>query len=157
MWRGLQASQSRRWSMQGKCSQRTKRYQRVTLADARAEFAERGLTLLADEYVNVSTRMPFRCRKCGYKGTLPLNDVRRKGCGCRMCGIRRRVAGRTFSLQQVESLLKREKIKLLSKVYENSSTMLQVECMKCGNVWKATFNSLNPNKNNSPKTSVIKR
>jgi hypothetical protein len=129
-----------------KARQKTKRYARVTLADARADFAHRGLTLLADEYVNVSTRMLFRCRKCGYKGTLPLNDVRRKGCGCRMCGIRRRVAGRTFSLQQVESLLKREKIKLLSKVYENSSSMLQVECMKCGNVWKATFNSLNPNK-----------
>jgi hypothetical protein len=127
-------------------SQRTKLYKRVTLADAHAEFAERGLTLLAVEYANVSTRMPFRCRTCGYEGTLPLNDLRRKGCGCRMCGIRRRVAGRTFSLQQVESLLRRAKIKLLSRVYENSSTMLQVECMRCGNVWQATFNSLNPNK-----------
>jgi len=129
-----------------KARQKTKLYARVTLADARSEFGERGLTLLAKEYANVSTHMPFRCRKCGYEATLCLNDVRRKGCGCRMCGIKRRVAGRTFSLQKVDSLLKRAKIKLLSKTYENSYTPLRVECMRCGNVWQATFNSLNPNK-----------
>ena len=55
-----------RRGMKSKKTQSTKRYERVTLSVARTEFAQRGLTLLADEYVNVSTRMPFKCKACGY-------------------------------------------------------------------------------------------
>lgn len=132
--------------MSSKSTQSTKRYERVTLSVARAEFAQKGLTLLADEYVNVSTRMPFKCKACGYEGTLPLNDVRRQGCGCRMCGIRRRVAARTFTIEAVRKLLKSAKITLLSETYTNSTVPLRVKCDKCGHVWETPFNNLNPTK-----------
>ena len=135
-----------RRGMKSKKTQSTKRYERVTLSVARTEFAQRGLTLLADEYVNVSTRMPFKCKACGYEGTLPLNDVRRQGCGCRMCGIRRRVAARTYSIDTVRKLLKSAKITLLSKTYTNSTVPLRVKCDKCGHVWETPFSNLNPKK-----------
>jgi len=159
VWRRLLASQLLRWSMQGKCSQRTKRYQRVTLADARADFAQRGLTLLADEYANVSTPMPFRCKKCGYKATLRLNDIRRKGCGCRMCGIKRRVTQRTHSIDAVRSLLLRRGIILLSKTYTNSSTPLSVQCRKCRHRWMARFRDMTtkPNPTGCPPCGLKKR
>ena len=132
--------------MKSKSTQSTKRYERVTLSVARAEFAQKGLTLLAKTYENVSTRMPFKCKACGYEGTLPLNDVRRQGCGCRMCGIRRRVAARTYTIDTVRKLLKSAKITLLSKTYTNSTVPLRVKCDKCGHFWETPFNNLNPRK-----------
>jgi hypothetical protein len=132
--------------MKKKRTQRTKLYQRVTLANARHDFAEQGLLLLAKTYTSISTLMPFRCKECGYESKLCLNDVRGKGCGCRMCGIRRRVAARTFSVETVRKLLVSAKIKLLSETYTNSTVPLRVKCMKCGHIWQTPFNNLNPKK-----------
>ena len=132
--------------MKARSTQSTKRYERVTLSAARTEFAQKGLTLLADKYANVSTRMPFKCKACGYAGKLPLNAIRRQGSGCRMCGIRRRVAARTFTIATVRKLLKSAKITLLSDTYTNSTVPLRVKCDKCGHVWETPFNNLNPKK-----------
>lgn len=126
--------------------QKTKRYQRVTLSDAQHDFNERGLVLLAQKYSNVSTLMPFLCKTCGYKAKLCLNDVRGKGAGCRMCGIKRRVAGRTFTIDKVRKLLKSAQITLLSRTYTNSTVPLRVKCDKCGHVWETPFGNLNPKK-----------
>lgn len=127
-------------------AQSTKLYKRVTLADARRDFGERGLVLLAKAYMSVSTSMPFRCKDCGYKAKLCLNDVRGKKSGCRMCGIRRRVAARTFSIETVRNLLRSANITLLSKSYTNSTVPIRVKCTKCGHVWRTPFSNLNPKK-----------
>jgi hypothetical protein len=130
-----------------KSQRSTKRYARVTLADAQREFAERGLTLLAKQYVNVSTAMPYRCNVCNYsskKGKgLRLNDLRR-GVACRQCAISRRAAERAHSIDYVRDALAAVGITLLSKTYKNVETELRVRCSKCGHHWRATFHDLNP-------------
>ena len=121
-------------------------YRRVTLDEARQDFAEKGLELLSTEYVNTSTKMPYRCRVCGYQDDkgLRLNDVRNKNCGCRECGIRRRAAERRHSIEFVRGALRTRKITLLSEHYENCETQLEVQCDVCGHPWPATFHELNP-------------
>jgi hypothetical protein len=126
----------------------TKRYSRVSLADAQKEFLQRGLTLLAKQYLNISTPMPYRCNTCGFspqegKG-LRLNDLRRKGVGCRRCAINRRAAGRAHSIDHVRDALAAVGIILLSKTYKSVDTELRVRCAKCGHPWRATFHALNP-------------
>jgi len=125
---------------------RTNRYKRVTLEDASREFAVKSLELLATKYTNTSTKMPYRCKACGYKDDkgLRLNDVRQKNCGCRECGIKRRTAKRRHSIEFVRSTLRTRRIILLSDYYENANTQLDVQCENCGHTWPATFHDLNP-------------
>lgn len=134
--------------MKTKQEKTTKRYARVTLADARAEFGCMGLTLLAEGYVNVNTPLQYRCNVCGFTPPadrgLRLNDLRRKNIGCRACAFRKRGAERAHSIEYVRSALSAVGIILLSKSYTSVEQDLEVQCQVCGHPWQATFHDLNP-------------
>jgi hypothetical protein len=61
--------------------------QRCTLEHAQQFFLDNGCTLLATEYKNSQTKMPYLC-SCGNKAEIRLNDFKR-GYRCRKCGLKR--------------------------------------------------------------------
>lgn len=102
----------------------------------REKFAAKKLDLLERSYPDSKTPLSFRCMECGYRGKLRFNDLS-NGSGCRQCGIRRRASGRRRDFETFKRDMDQKGIEVLSEVYVNSETKLQLRCKNCGRRWKA--------------------
>jgi rubredoxin len=74
--------------------------------------------------------------ECGYRGKLRFNDLS-NGSGCRECGIRRRASSRKLDFRSFKRDMEQKGIEVLSSVYVNSVSRLQLRCKKCKRRWNA--------------------
>lgn len=91
----------------------------------KSEFAKAGCTLLATEYINARTKMPYIC-SCG-KETKITYDSFRSGVRCRRCG-----RNEIPTLEFIKEFFEKRGCRLLSKEYINNSAKLSYVC-RCGN------------------------
>jgi hypothetical protein len=116
------------------------RSRKHSLDFVREKFSAKKLELLASEYTDSKTPLPYRCNECGYEGKLRFNDL--SNGGCRECGIRRRTSRRKLDFEIFKSDMFKRGIEVLSREYVNSGTRLQLRCLKCPRLWQATANDL---------------
>jgi hypothetical protein len=107
----------------------------------REKFSAKKLELRASEYTDSKTPLAYRCNECGYKGRLRFNDLN-NGSGCRQCGICRRTSRRKLDFEIFKRDMLKRGIEVLSREYVNSGTRLQLRCLKCPRLWRATANGL---------------
>lgn len=117
----------------------TNQNQEWDLEKAKAYFSENGCELLANEYQNASTPMPFRC-SCGNVSEIRLS-VFQKGSRCIKCAAEQRAKNQRFSIEDVRKMFAERGAVLLSETYTNAATPLQYICPKCGEVaWMSLSN-----------------
>jgi DNA-directed RNA polymerase subunit RPC12/RpoP len=107
----------------------------------RQKFSVKKLELVESDYPNSKTPLSYRCTECGYVGKLRFNDLS-NGAGCRQCGIRRGTSLRRLDFDTFKNDMQKRGIQVRSQEYVNSGTRLQLRCMGCGQVWRATANDL---------------
>lgn len=89
------------------------------------------------EYVNTSTKIETRCRKCGYSWMANPSTLR-KGIGCPACGGTLKKSHEEFARKLHEV---NPDIEILGK-YKNNRTKLLVRCLTCGHEWSQTPHNL---------------
>jgi len=108
---------------------------------------------LSDRYLNMHTKLDFRCGVCGYEWSATPDSIV-SGRWCRKCAARTPnnikrgqwctfCAGKTkWTIEAVNSLAKSRGGECLSKKYINRKEKLRFKCNVCGNVWKTSLASL---------------
>lgn len=98
---------------------------RSTLEEAKELFLQRDYELLETEYINISTRMRYRCPKHSDKDTrITLNGLKR-GEGCPYCARNVRL---TF--EEVKFEFEKKGYELLETKYINNETAMRYRCPK---------------------------
>lgn len=111
---------------------------------------------LIDPYTNTTTPVRYFCHTCGASGSvLPKNLIKREGCP--FC--HRREAAKKKALP-IEEFINRAN-KLYPSIefngqYENSQSIIECKCRKCGNVWMARANSILSKNTGCSKCAGIK-
>lgn len=110
------------------------------------EFMEKFLTQgdpnveVIGKYVNSSTRIHCRCKKCGFKwDVIPTSLLR--GHGCRMCGYEVAKAKQSKSHDEFLADFERlgnKNIEIIGQ-YISCSHSIKVRCKQCGKVWDASI------------------
>lgn len=100
-------------------------------------FLERGFRLLANEYVNDVTPMPYKCMVCNYVGQKTLQDLRTGNKGCPVCKNKSHGIKQRLTQEYVNSVFEQNDCLLLSK-YTISKEPLWFFC-RCGEVSLITF------------------
>ena len=85
---------------------------------------------LVGTYVSARTKIPCRCKKCGYEWSVSPNHLLR-GSGCPSCAGTARVDPEVFA-QRIAKIS--PNIELLD-TYVNARTRLRCRCRVCGHEW----------------------
>lgn len=93
-------------------------------------------------YVNANRRIKVKCKQCGFEwNAVPANILR--GDGCRKCGARVRGSKERRKQEDFENELKKANPTVnVVGTYLSRHKPIEVQCLKCGNVWNATPSSL---------------
>ncbi len=89
------------------------------------------------EYVNTSTKIMVRCRKCG-RSWLGNPSTLRNGIGCPFCAGTRKKNQEEFKSKLA---IVNPDVEVLGD-YKNNHTKILVRCMKCGHKWSTTPHNL---------------
>ena len=83
-------------------------------------------------YKDAKTKIPVRCKICGYEW-LALSNTVLRGSGCKRC------AGTLKKTQEefVSELAESNNTVTVIGIYKNNKTSIEVQCKKCGYVWHA--------------------
>ena len=88
-----------------------------------------------EEYVNNSTKILHKCKKCGYEWKITPHNILR-GYGCPVCsGLKKKTT------EEYKSELKGRNIECLEE-YANNKTKILHKCLVCGYEWKAIPNDI---------------
>lgn len=90
------------------------------------------------EYSGSSNRIYVKCKKCGYEWAPIANSIKTGGVGCPNCAGNKALTNEQF-LKRVKELS--PSIIIRSK-YNNSKSLIECECLKCGYEWKTKASSL---------------
>lgn len=104
---------------------------RPKLEWAKQRFADIGVVLLADEYVNNSELMPYQCDKCSdvhYDNLANFTKRKTRGCEKR----------ETLTFEKVKAYFEEKGCELLEGSYTNANTTMRFIC-SCGNKSCTTF------------------
>ena len=107
------------------------------LEELKKYYKSKNCTLLATEYVDVDTKMPYIC-ECGNKD-LKSFYLFRKGQRCKECGRKKTAAHRRNKLEDVKAFFEEHDCILLDE-YKNNRTPLKFQC-GCGNIDTRRFDS----------------
>ena len=111
---------------------------RRTIEEIRHILAERNITLLSTEYINIHTKIKVMCNDCGHIWEAEPNALLNVGCGCPKCYGNIKKTHEEF-MQEIAHLLDRYKI--LSE-YQGANESIKCECIKCGHIFYATPSNL---------------
>jgi len=111
-----------------------------TIEDAKKFAIKKNGLCLSGEYKNAREPLLWKCF-CGYKWFSNWDNIKNKGKWCPSCARRP-----SIKIEEVIEYAKKNKGKLLSDVYVNSSSLLDWGCCVCGNIWSANYNNVK-NKN----------
>ena len=117
----------------GKCSRSYKK----TYDYVKQYIETHGDTIISKEYVNNKNKITIRCGKCEYIYEMTIANYQ-NGKRCIKCGRQRASVKRSLDPTYVESIVSKYGDKLISS-YKNSKTKIDVECQKCGNIYKVLF------------------
>lgn len=112
--------------------------QRLTFEYVKKQFTDRKCKLLAKEYRNVGTKMPYIC-SCGNKSEINYNNFK-NGQRCQDCGNNKRADKQKLSLDFVKQEFKNAGCILLAKKYVNFHARLSYIC-SCGNKSEISYSS----------------
>jgi len=96
---------------------------RRTIEDVRECFTKRGYCLLSTKFVNVCSKLDYKCSQ-GHKGSIRLSDFL-KGVGCLICY---RVE-HTWTIEEIKTFFEQQNYRLISTEYIGTSK-LEYECPK---------------------------
>jgi len=96
-------------------------------------FEKRGDTLLSKEYINNTTKLEYKCEKCGDICSIRYDSYRKGGQGCSTCKKNKKY-------QFVKQMFEKRGDTLLSKKYEDNKTKIEYRCGKCGDICSIRFN-----------------
>lgn len=98
--------------------------------------------LLSDEYINVDTKMRFKCA-CGSEFETSFYKFnKRNKRQCNECGKYKAANAQKLSYEEVKEFIEVDSnsgCKLLSETYDNAHEKLKIEC-ECGNCFETKFN-----------------
>jgi hypothetical protein len=106
----------------------------LTLKEAHDAAAKNGGKCLSDKYVNVKTKMKWKCDK-GHIWMANLNHIRDRGDWCPTCSYRKRGENRRGNLDSYKAIIEKKGGKLFTKNFINSHMYLSLQC-KEGHKWK---------------------
>ncbi|MFC1876620.1 hypothetical protein ACFL2E_05025 [Thermodesulfobacteriota bacterium] len=120
-----------------KCGhKRTGDFHRFTLDYVREYFKSNNCILLATEYKNTQTKMPFVC-SCGNKSEIRFG-VFRMGQRCKKCGQKKVADKRRLSFETVKATFEKAGCVLLENEYINIRTKMRFIC-SCGREYRASL------------------
>ena len=97
---------------------------------------------ILDSYTNSTTPIKYICHKCGAIGTA-WPRVLLKGNGCTNCHKKEAASKKALSHSEFMARAKKNYPNVEFKGnYDNSNTVIECRCMKCGNIWSARANSI---------------
>ena len=100
----------------------------------KSEVKALGIEVLSSVYLNVETKLEFRCLHCQHEWAARPHHIRR-GVGCPRCGHRRAGRKTAYTSEFVNQALAHKKIILLSD-YQTSQKPIKVRFKKCSHeVW----------------------
>lgn len=100
---------------------------RLTLLDVQKTFSEQGCMLLATEYINNNTLMPYIC-SCGEQSEIILRNFK-LGTRCKVCGLGK------HTINTARKIFSDAGCELLATEYVNNHTDMQYIC-ECGKIDK---------------------
>lgn len=106
---------------------------KYTLEQVRERFLHRHLRLVAEEYKNANTPMPYICLVCGVENEIRLGSLN-CGHGCKTCAYRIKAAARRMSIAEAREYFEASGLDLLETDYKNNSTPMSYSCKACGHV-----------------------
>lgn len=109
---------------------------------ARKFFDEVGLQLLATVYKNNSTKMPYVCRVCGYKGEKELAKAKDRKQGCPVCGRKKSDLSRRKTRDYVGILSKMNATLIEVKGETVKDIIVTFACNSCHKEQSRTWESL---------------
>lgn len=93
-----------------------------------------------ENYINVNTKIKFKCKKCGYEWeTKPNNILSTNKTGCANCN-----GGIKLDVKNVDEQLNTTNFERIDE-YKNNFTKMRFFCKKCGGVFYSTFNLIKIN------------
>jgi len=95
---------------------------------------EHGGKCLSDEYINLKTKLLWKCAE-GHEWEAIPNNIKR-GIWCPKCGIEKRSKSRRLTIEEMHQIAEQRGGRCLSSEYLNNSTKLLWECPK-GHKWEA--------------------
>lgn len=121
--------------LQGKGCPKCKKKLKYTLDDAKQMFENKGLILLANEYIDANTKMPFICKKHKDKGiqlkTLS-SVINRDTLGCKYCGYeeskRKQIDLNLYD--EMRECFKKNGLLLLDTEYKGVNHKYKCSCLK---------------------------
>jgi len=113
--------------------------QKATLEQVRKRFDQKGLHLLSAEYRNSAGQLKYRCKCCGYVGSLTYAKARYRG--CKRCSIRARAQMQKLDAGEIERRLQPNVVAQTGQIQSLRSRVRAV-CKTCHNEWTASVASL---------------
>jgi len=107
---------------------------RLTFEFVQQYFKNHNCKLLEKEYINIKTKMRYRC-SCGNKECKISFDKFKRGHRCKECR-----GGIKFTFEEVYNYFEEQKCELLETEYVNAHTKMRYRC-KCKNISKICFGS----------------
>lgn len=97
---------------------------------------EKGFECLETEYINSSSSMNWKCKKCGYTKNTPFCVIKRDSCRCSKC------TGHLMgNIEECQSYAINKEGLCLNDKYINNRIPMHWQC-KCGNDWWANWDNI---------------
>lgn len=109
----------------------------MTFEEAKEEFHKYGFELLDKEYNGANYKHLVRCNICEYEYRKTMGHTTSKE-GCISCGWKKTKDKQKIPIENVKSLLKEGGLILISDNYENTNTLLKVQC-ELNHVFERSF------------------
>jgi len=114
------------------CSKNVK----LTIEEMQSLAQERGGECLSTEYINIKTKLKWRCEK-GHEWEATPRVINYDGCWCPKCGMAKRAENAKLSIYHMQGKAKLRGGKCLSEKYLGTKSKLKWQCRE-GHEWEAT-------------------
>lgn len=101
---------------------------RYTQEQVKQHYDERNI-VLQSQYVNTSTRLTLKCKKCNYIWETNFHNSKTKNSGCPGCN-----GGKKFNKEHINELLLEKNVISLSKNYKNVMSKIKLKFLECDHI-----------------------
>lgn len=108
---------------------------RLTIEFVKQKIKEGGDELISSKYSNARTPLTILCSRCQDQYQMRYDDYRRSK-RCAHCSGKKR-----YTIEHVREVISKDGNKLLSDIYTNNKTHLDIQCGKCDNVYNMNLST----------------